>query len=144
MTDLAQQKVDVIFAVPGPAAVAAQRATTTVPVVFMIAANPVTLGLVKSLEKPGGNITGVYEELPDFQSKRMALLAEVIPQAKTIGILWDAYSWGERAGSEMAKRAEKAVLAAGARAEIVDVRGPDDLERAFSVLKQGNVDALLI
>jgi putative ABC transport system substrate-binding protein len=74
VTDLVQQHVDVIFALPGSAAVAAQQVTTTVPIVFMIAANPVTLGLVKSLEKPGGNITGLYEELPDFQSKRMALL----------------------------------------------------------------------
>jgi len=92
VTDLVQQHVDVIFALPGPSAVAAQQVTTTVPVVFMIAANPVTLGLVKSLEKPGGNITGLYEELPDFQSKRMALLKEMVPQAKTIGILWDAHS----------------------------------------------------
>ena len=110
----------------------------------MIAANPVTLGLVTSLEKPGGNITGVYEELPDFQSKRMALLREMVPQARTIGVIWDAQSWGERVGSEMARRAEKAVLAAGARAEIVAVRGPDDLERAFSLLKQAQVDGLLV
>jgi|tagenome__1003787_1003787.scaffolds.fasta_scaffold20571072_1 putative ABC transport system substrate-binding protein len=144
VTDLVQQHVDVIYAPPGPAAVAAQQVTTTVPVVFIIAANPVTLGLVKSLEKPGGNITGVYEELPDFQSKRMALLKEMVPQAKTIGILWDAYSWGERVGSEMARRAEQAVLAAGARAEIVAVRGPDDLERAFSLLKHAQVDGLLL
>jgi len=144
VTDLVQQHVDVIFAFPGPSAIAAQQVTSTVPVVFMIAANPVTLGLVKSLEKPGGNLTGVYEELPDFQSKRMALLTEMVPQAKTIGILWDAHSWGERVGSEMAQRAEKAVLAAGARAEIVAVRGPDDLERAFSLLKQAQVDGLLI
>ncbi len=144
VTDLVQQHVDVIYAPPGPAAVAAQQVTTTVPVVFIIAANPVTLGLVKSLEKPGGNITGVYEELPDFQSKRMALLKEMVPRAKTIGILWDAYSWGERVGSEMARRAEQAVLAAGARAEIVAVRGPDDLERAFSLLKHAQVDGLLL
>jgi putative ABC transport system substrate-binding protein len=144
VTDLVEQNVDVIFALPGPSAIAAQQITSTVPVVFMIAANPATLGLVKSLERPGGNITGVYEELPDFQSKRMALLTELVPQAKTVGILWDAYSWGERAGSEMARRAEKAVLAAGARAEIVDVRGADDLERAFSILKQAEVDGLLI
>ena len=144
VTDLVQQHVDVIFALPGPAAVAAQQVTATVPIVFMIAANPVTLGLVKSLEKPGGNITGLYEELPDFQSKRMALLKEMVPQAKTIGILWDAHAWGERVGSEMARRTEKAVLTAGARAEIVAVRGPDDLERAFSLLKQAQVDGLLV
>jgi putative ABC transport system substrate-binding protein len=144
LTDLVQQRVDAIFIGAGPAAVVARQATTTVPIVFVIAANPVTLGLVKSLEKPGGNITGVYEELPDFQSKRMALLREIAPQAKTIGVLWDAHSWGERVGSEMARRAEKAVLAAGARSEIVAVRGPDDLERAFSLLKQAQVDGLLV
>jgi ABC-type uncharacterized transport system substrate-binding protein len=144
VTDLVQQHVDVILAFPGPAAVAAQQVTTTVPVVFMIAANPATLGLVKSLEKPGGNITGLYEELPDFQSKRIALLKEMVPQAKTIGILWDAHAWGERVGSEMARRTEKAVIAAGARAEIVAVRGPDDLEQAFSLLKQAQVDGLVV
>ena len=144
ITDLVQQRVDVIFCGPGPAAVAARQVTTTVPVVFAIAANPVTLGLVKSLEEPGGNITGLYEELTDLQSKRMALLKEMVPQAKTIGILWDAHAWGERAGSEMARRAEKAILTAGARAEIVRVKGPDDLERAFSSLKQAQVDGLLV
>jgi putative tryptophan/tyrosine transport system substrate-binding protein len=144
VTDLVQQHVDVIFAPQGPAVVAAQQVTTTVPVVFYIAANPVTLGLVKNLERPGGNITGVYEELPDFRSKRVSLLKEMVPQATTIGILWDAHSWGERVGSEMARRAEKAVLAAGARAEIVAVRGPDDLERAFSLLKRAQVDGLLV
>ena len=144
MTDLAQQKVDVIFAVPGPAAVAAQRATTTVPVVFMIAANPVTLGLVKSLEQPGGNITGLYEERPDFPSKRITLLKEMAPQAKTIGILWDALSWAEPVASEMVRETEKAILAAGARAVTVAVRGPDDLERAFSLLKQAQADGLVV
>ncbi len=136
--------MDVILTLAGPAALAAQQVTTTIPVVFMISANPVTLGLVKNLEKPGGNITGVYEEIPDFQSKRMALLKEMVAQAKTIGILWDVYSWGERVGSEMAWRTEKAVLAAGARAKVVAVKGPDDLERAFSLLKQAQVDGLLV
>jgi putative ABC transport system substrate-binding protein len=144
VTDLVQQQVDVIFAGPAPAAVAAQQVTTTVPVVFMTVANPVTLGLVKSLEKPGGNITGLYEERSDFPSKRIALLKEMVPQAKTIGILWDALSWAEPVGSEMAGETEKAVLAAGARAVIVAVRGPDDLERAFSLLKQAEVDGLVV
>ena len=144
VTDLVQQQVEVIFTGPGPAAVAARQVTSTVPVVFNIAANPVTLGLVKSLEKPGGNITGLYEERPDFPSKRIALLKEMVPQAKTIGILWDAHSWAEPVGSEMARETEKAVLAAGARAVIVAVKGSDDLERAFSLLKQAQVDGLVV
>lgn len=144
VTDLVKQQVDVIVAGPGAAALAAQKVTTTVPVVFIIAANPVTLGLVKSLEKPGGNITGLYEERLDFPSKRIALLKEMVPQAKTIGILWDAQSWPESVGSEMARETEKVVLAAGARAVIVAVKGSDDLERAFSLLKQAQVDGLVV
>ncbi len=142
--DLVQQQVDVIIAGPGAAALAAQQVTTTVPVVFIIGANPVTLGLVKSLEKPGGNITGLYEERPDFPSKRISLLKEMVPHAKMIGILWDAQSWPEPAGSEMARETEKAVLAAGARSVIVAAKGSDDLERAFSLLKQAQVDGLVV
>ena len=143
VSDLVQQRVDVIFAFPAPAAVAAKQITTTVPVVFTIVANPVTLGLVDSLEKAGGNITGMYEERPDFPSKRIALLKEMVPQAKTIGILWDL-SWPEAVGREMTRETEKAILAAGGRAVIVGVNGPDDLERAFSSLKQAQVDGLVI
>jgi putative ABC transport system substrate-binding protein len=144
VADLVQQQVDVIFTGPGPAALAARQVTATVPVVFNIAANPVTLGLVKSLEKPGGNITGLYEERPDFPSKRIALLREMVPQARTIGIIWDAKSWAEPVGSEMARETEKAVLAAGGRAVIVPVKGAEDLERAFSLLKQAQVDGLVV
>jgi putative ABC transport system substrate-binding protein len=143
VSELVQQQVDVIFAGPGAAALASKHVTTTVPVVFMIAANPVTLGLVESLEKPGGNITGLYEERADFGSKRIALLKDLVPRARTIGVLWDG-SWPDAAGSEMAREAEKAILAAGARAVIVAVRGPDDLERAFSLLNQAQVDGLVV
>jgi len=66
VTELVRQQVDVIFAFPAPAAVAAKQVTTTVPVVFMTPADPVTLGLVKSLEKPGGNFTGLYDERGRF------------------------------------------------------------------------------
>jgi putative tryptophan/tyrosine transport system substrate-binding protein len=68
----------------------------------------------------------------------------MVPQAKTIGILWDAHSWAEPVGSEMARETEKAVFAAGARAVIVAAKGPDDLERAFSLLKQAQVDGLVV
>jgi putative ABC transport system substrate-binding protein len=134
----------VIFTGPAPAAVAARRVATTVPVVFLIAPNPVTLGLVKSLEHPGGNISGVWEERADFPSQRLAVLKELVPRAETIGILWDALSWADPVGSEMARETEKAVLAAGGRAMIVAVKGADDLERAFSLLKQAQVDGLVV
>jgi putative ABC transport system substrate-binding protein len=144
IADLLQQRVDMIIAGAAPAAVAARKATSTVPLVFLSAPNPVALGLVQSLERPNGNATGVYEEQREFPNNRMALLRELVPNAKTIGILWDLHTWGESAGGEMARESENAVLAAGARAEIVSVKGPDDLERAFSVLKYAQVDALFV
>jgi putative ABC transport system substrate-binding protein len=144
IADLIQHGVDVIIAGAAPAAVAARKATSTVPIVFLSAPNPVALGLVQSLEKPNGNATGVYEELREFPNNRMALVKELVPHAKTIGILWDLHTWGELAGGEMARQSEKAVLVAGARAEIVSVKEPDDLERAFSVLKHAPVDALFV
>jgi ABC-type uncharacterized transport system substrate-binding protein len=144
VTDLVQQHVDVILAGPAPAARAAQQITSTVPVVFSISADPVALGLVKSLEKPGGNMTGLTEEAPDFWAKRIGLLKEIIPQTKKIGILWDANAFGEQVGLEMARKTEQAVQAAGAQAEIVAARGSEDLERAFSSLKQAQVHGLLV
>jgi putative tryptophan/tyrosine transport system substrate-binding protein len=86
LTELVQQQVHVIFTGPAPAAVAARRVTPTVPVVFLIAPNPVTLGLVKSLEHPGGNISGVWEERADFPSQRLAVLKELVPRAETIAM----------------------------------------------------------
>jgi ABC-type uncharacterized transport system substrate-binding protein len=62
---------------------------------------------LQSLEKPGGNITGLYEERDDFRSKRIALLKEMVLQAKTIGVVWDALSWSEPVGGEMARETEK-------------------------------------
>ena len=93
VNDLVEQRVAVIFAGPGAAAIAAQKVATTIPVVFAIAVNPVALGLIKSLGRPGTNMTGVYEEVPDGASRRMSLLKEMAPQAKKIGILRDAESW---------------------------------------------------
>ncbi len=145
VTDLVQQQhVDVIFSGAAPAIRAAKQITSAVPVVFLIATDPVALGLVKSLEKPDGNMTGLTEEAPDLSAKRTALLKEIIPQTKKIGILWDANAFGEQIGLEMARKTEQAVRAAGVQAEIVAVRGSEDLQRAFSSLKQAQVDGLLV
>jgi putative ABC transport system substrate-binding protein len=144
VTDLVQQQVDVIFSGAAPAIRAAKQITSTVPVVFLVAADPVALGLVKSLERPDGNMTGLTEEAPDLSAKRTALLKEIIPQTKKIGILWDANAFGEQIGLEMARKTEQAVRAAGVQAEIVAVRGSEDLQRAFSSLKEAQVDGLLI
>jgi putative ABC transport system substrate-binding protein len=87
VSDLIEQKVDVIFSQTTPGTRAAKQVTSSVPIVFTTSADPVAVGFVNSLEKPGGNLTGVTEESPELPGKRVALLKEVVPQAKKLGIV---------------------------------------------------------
>jgi putative ABC transport system substrate-binding protein len=144
VSDLIAQKVDVIFSPGTPPTRAAKQVTSTVPIVFVIAADPVALGLVNSLEKPGGNLTGVTEESPELLGKRVALLKEVVPQVKKIGIVWDADAFGEKVGREMASNTEQVARALGTEAEVIAVRGPADLENAFASLARARVDGLVV
>lgn len=144
INDLLQQRVDVIWTGAFPAAVAVKQLGVPVPVVFSIAVDPVVLGLVKSLERPGTTMTGMHEDPPAYLSDRMALFREMGVQLKTIGILWDAETWSEQIGREIARSAESAVGDAGARAVVVAVNGAGDLQRAFSSLKQAQVDGILV
>jgi putative ABC transport system substrate-binding protein len=144
VSDLIEQKVDVIFSQTTPGTRAAKQVTSSVPIVFTTSADPVALGFVNSLEKPGGNLTGVTEESPELPGKRVALLKEVVPQAEKIGIVWDEAFVGEKVGREMAAKTEEAARAIGTEAEVIAVRGPADLENAFASLARARVDALVV
>ena len=113
--ELVEQNVDVIFSPATPGTRAAQQATSVVPIVFATGTDPVAMGLVETMEKPGGNLTGVTEEAPDSVSKRVALLKEIVPKAKKFGILWDAASYGDKVTRAMVARTERAVRAAGSK-----------------------------
>jgi putative tryptophan/tyrosine transport system substrate-binding protein len=88
-SELANANVDVIVALGGPASVAAQRATSTIPVIFSIVTDPVALKLVASMEKPGSNVTGITSLDPQQTSKQFELLKEVFPGIKRVAILSD-------------------------------------------------------
>src|SRR5262249_20831092 len=85
--DLVSRKVDVILAVGGVSALAAKAATSTIPIVFVVGRDPVAFGLVDSLSRPGGNLTGFNELLIELTPKRLELLSELVPQVGSIALL---------------------------------------------------------
>jgi len=84
--------MDIIAAETTPASSAAQQATTTIPIVMTLVSDPVASGLVLSLARPGGNVTGLSLQLPDIVGKRLQLLREVVPKVSRVGIFWNTAS----------------------------------------------------
>jgi putative tryptophan/tyrosine transport system substrate-binding protein len=137
--ELVRRRVAVIVATRGHApALAAQSATTTIPIVFNIGADPVELGLVGSLNRPGGNATGVTVLTRTLTAKRLELLSEMVPTAKSIGLLVNPTS--PQVEAEM-NEVEIAAHKLGVRVERTDASSPDEIEAAFATLH--GVDALL-
>jgi ABC-type uncharacterized transport system substrate-binding protein len=88
--DLVRSNVDIIFAIATGPAQAAQNATKTIPIVFVNASDPVNAGLVASLGRPGGNLTGLTNTAPDLSAKRLQLLKEMLPEISHIALIWNA------------------------------------------------------
>jgi len=140
--ELAKSRVDLIFTTFGTAApLAAKRATTTIPVVMGAAGDPVKAGLVQSLAKPGGNVTGLSSVALDLENKRLSLLKELVPTVSRIGVFWDP----DNPFSKLAvTQDQKAADALGIRLSKVILRAPSDLEHAFAALKRDRVQALFV
>lgn len=142
--ELVRRQVAVIVASPTPAALAAKAATKTIPVLFGVTDDPVKLGLVTSLARPGGNATGVNFYLAEFglSAKRLGLLREVVPQATHIAALVNPKN------AENAEAVTKDVTAAGAaigaQTEVVYASDKQEIEAAFVTFVQKRVDALLV
>jgi putative ABC transport system substrate-binding protein len=138
VAELVGLKVEVLVAQSTPAALAAKNATQTIPIVMM-ATDPVALGLVGSLSRPGGNVTGLSYFSEAIMGKRLELLKEVVPGLARVGVLRnplhpaDPIYW---------KETEVAAQRLGVALEALDVRGPEDFEAAFATAKQRNAQAL--
>jgi putative ABC transport system substrate-binding protein len=141
--ELVALNVDVIVATGGAtAAVPARRVTTTIPIVFIAVGDPVRLGLVESLARPGGNATGLSSVFPDAVAKLVELVHEALPRAKRIAILIDLNAPGGGGGA--LKNAEQAAQAFGMSAHAVEVRGAADFDRAFEDMAKTRTDALIV
>ena len=142
-TELVSRQVSVIVTLESTqGALAAKAATQTIPIVFLQAADPVRIGLVSSLNRPGGNVTGVHLMWAEMAGKRLELLLELVPAAKSIAFLRNPTN-PVFAESE-ARELEPAARAHGVRLLFVNASRPSEFETAFADIVQQRVDALVV
>jgi len=142
--ELVALKVDVIVAPTTPAALAAKEATRTLPIVFAGAADPVTSGLVTSLARPGGNVTGLSLLAPELVGKCLEQLKQAVPGISRVAVLWQPGVMVEDTEKDMLKAAEVAARALRVRLQFVEARGPEDFDRAFSDMTRARAGALTV
>jgi putative tryptophan/tyrosine transport system substrate-binding protein len=144
--ELVALKVDVIVTEGGNTVVplAAKQATRTLPIVFASAADPVGSGLVTSLARPGGNVTGLSGLSTELVGKRLELLTQAAPGVGQVAVLWLPGVYGERTEKEMLTGAEVAARGLGVRLQFVEARGPADFDRAFSDMTRARAGALIL
>jgi putative ABC transport system substrate-binding protein len=142
VADLVRRQVSVIVSGGGaPAVLAAKAATTTIPIVFSLGTDPVGLGLVASLNRPGGNITGVFQFASGLEKKRLDLLHELVPKARTIAVLVNPkFSDAE----DQLRDVQEAAASLGVQLVIVRANAESDFDAAFSTLVQQRAGALLV
>ena len=139
--ELAALKVGVIVTSSTPAIRAAMQATKTIPIVMANVADPVQAGLVASLARPGGNVTGLSNLAPDLDGKRLALLKDAMPKLARVGFVWDPVN------SALALRLgelQTAARALGIALQSVEVGNPSELESEFEAITRERVGALIV
>jgi ABC-type uncharacterized transport system substrate-binding protein len=137
--DLAKRKVDIILAVSPAAVRAARSATTTIPIVAGdLESDPVDAGFIASVARPGGNVSGVFLDFPDFSKKWLELLKETVPQITSVGVFWDPAT-----GTMQLRAVEAAAQTLNLKLEMLELRGRADVEGAFQSAKQRGAGALL-
>jgi putative ABC transport system substrate-binding protein len=140
--DLVRRNVTIIAATGGTAsAIAAKRATSTIPIVFEIGGDPVATGLVDSPDGSGGNMTGVSLNIVALAQRQFELLREVIPKASTVAVFLNP---GNRNSSAQRARAEAAARAVGMQTLVLDVNKESGFDKPFTTLQQRGADALYV
>lgn len=139
--ELARLNVDLILARGTPAALAAKNATRIIPIVLVGIGDPVSNGIVASLAHPGANITGLSASATELYAKRLELLLELVPRVARIAFLTNLGNPNEQLNWQ---QIETAARARGIRPQLLDVRKPEDFERAFNDASEHRIDALVV
>jgi putative ABC transport system substrate-binding protein len=139
--DLVRRNATVIAALGPPAALAAKAATSTIPIVFVTGSDPVQAGLVASLNRPGGNVTGVYLLLIGLEGKRLGLLRDLVPHVKLTGLLINPRSPDSEAQSRALQAAARGV---GQQILVVEAGSDGEFDAAFAALAQRQAGALVV
>lgn len=140
--DLVQRNVDVIVANSGPAGVAAKRATASIPIVLANGAgDAVATGMIASLARPGGNVTGMSEEAVQLSAKRLELIKETFPKSTKIAVLWNADDLGM---TLRYREIDKAARALRVQVQPLEVRAPNDFETVFAAMSRDRPDAVFL
>src|SRR6266545_2129846 len=139
--DLVRLKVDVIVAVGGRATQDAQQATRTIPIVMSVVIDPLGSGLVASLARPGGNVTGLTIMASDLVGKQFEVLKEVVPKVSRVALLWNPANPGS---APQLRVAEVAARALGVRLQTLEARVPQEINSAFAAMTKERAGALVV
>jgi ABC-type uncharacterized transport system substrate-binding protein len=143
-SELVQLKVDVILATATPAGRATQQATTTIPIVVTAMGDPVQDGLVASLARPGGNITGTTFLGPELVPKRLALLKEGLPTLSRVGVLWHPGAFGEATIRNLVAEVMQAAKALSLQPHLAAARNSDEIDGAFARIIAERAQAVFV
>jgi putative ABC transport system substrate-binding protein len=138
--ELVRLKVDIIVSAGTAGPLAAKRATSTIPIVMIGAGDPVASGLVQSLARPGGNVTGTSMTAPELGGKRLQLLKEAVPGLSRVAVLWNPFNPDS---TFVLKGTEMAARTLGIRVQSLEVKRPEDFDIAFTAMTGGRADALM-
>jgi putative ABC transport system substrate-binding protein len=141
-SDLVRRKVDVIVALSAPASLAAAKATTSIPIVFLVPEDPVRLGLVTSLARPGGNATGVNFFAAELAAKRLELLRALVPTAARVAVLLNPVETTIAVANR--RDVETAAGVMGLRIQLLNASTIDEIDAAFATFANDRPDALFI
>ena len=139
--ELVRLNVDIIVTASTPAVQAAQQATRTIPIVMTVVSDPVAIGLAASLARPGGNVTGLSLMHPEVSGKRLQLLKEVVPNVSRVAVLANPSTSSLQ---PLLRETQAAARTLGVQLQVVEVRGPTELNSAFSAMTRDRARALVV